>query len=491
MVTFEASFFSNGLEGRPSAPTVRTGWWLFVVVMLVYFGTVNGITCSNDGSHYALVRSMAERGRLNIDEFFSYTESNDYALRNGRLYSDRPPGTAFAAAVLYTAGRVLSWAFFPVPSVHDPGNPFLLFAVSASVLAGAATVYLFFRLLAGWGVGMEASLGASLALAFGTPLWKYSAVLFSHSPSAFLVLSSYALAVTAGPLERESLRRRLLLGASLGYAVTVEYTNILPVALIVIYLAVAGRLASRKAVRAALPAGLVMLLVLGLLMTYHTVSFGHPLHTAYRHHATYPWARSFTSTFDGSLIYGIKGFLLGNRHSQGIFLLSPFQVLSVIGFWFFRHARRAEAALAASILIATMLLMGKHRTFHGFTFDGRYMTPYWTFLVLGLGFGLQRLQLLRSRHLHFWGWAVFGLLAVLSAVQMAHHIGFSYGYTLEPSDLGHPVASREAWMRVIGAIFPNWRNVPVMAVMLIVVMGINKGVGWMRRRSGVKGSHNC
>ncbi|MCB9005592.1 MAG: hypothetical protein H6664_14555, partial [Ardenticatenaceae bacterium] len=63
---------------------------LFLFFSALYFATASGITSSNDGSHYALTRALAEYGRFQLSPFDNYAEGNDVAIVDGRLYSDRP-----------------------------------------------------------------------------------------------------------------------------------------------------------------------------------------------------------------------------------------------------------------------------------------------------------------------------------------------------------------------------------------------------------------
>src|SRR3990172_674971 len=97
----------------------RTAAVLFVIISSVYFATIAGITSSNDGSHYALVRALADKRRSEISEYLSFTENQDYALRGDLRFSDRPPGTALLAAPIYAASVLLPGPLAPIHSKHD------------------------------------------------------------------------------------------------------------------------------------------------------------------------------------------------------------------------------------------------------------------------------------------------------------------------------------------------------------------------------------
>ncbi len=44
------------------------------------------IVCSNDGSHFALVRASVEQGSVKISDFVNYTMMRDCAYKNGEYY---------------------------------------------------------------------------------------------------------------------------------------------------------------------------------------------------------------------------------------------------------------------------------------------------------------------------------------------------------------------------------------------------------------------
>src|SRR5262245_46496574 len=92
----------------------------------------DGVVCCNDGSHYALVRALADDHTVIIDRQVAYTDYNDVSQKDGHYYSDRPPGTAFAALPFYLAARSLG--------LDDHGRQIACALVS--VIAGALAVML-------------------------------------------------------------------------------------------------------------------------------------------------------------------------------------------------------------------------------------------------------------------------------------------------------------------------------------------------------------
>src|SRR5688500_9965955 len=72
----------------------------------MWMSLASGLVSSNDGSHVALARALVLRGETTIDPDVGLTLWVDRAHREGHDYSDRPPGTAFAAL---PAARVGAW----------------------------------------------------------------------------------------------------------------------------------------------------------------------------------------------------------------------------------------------------------------------------------------------------------------------------------------------------------------------------------------------
>ena len=54
---------------------------------LLFFVSSAGINGSNDGSHFALAKSIYYNQSTEIKPFFNYVKCCDYAVKNGKLYS--------------------------------------------------------------------------------------------------------------------------------------------------------------------------------------------------------------------------------------------------------------------------------------------------------------------------------------------------------------------------------------------------------------------
>ena len=468
---------------------------LFVGLALVYFITLSGITSSNDGSHYALLRTMVDNRAFTLNQFDDFAEGNDVAITpDGRLFSDRPPGTAVAAIPFYVLGGWLAQDPLPnpppqgegtgMPSRHDAGNPRLPYVLLLPVLAGAGTAALLFGLLRYLDVGRAAALTAVLFFALGTTHWKYSAVLYSHALSGFLVVLSVTLTLLLAERELAGWWWYALLGFALGAAVVVEYSNALLLPLVgLFWLWRSWPRAARRPLTTVLPALLAAALPLACLAWYNTVNFGHPLTLSYAYAVNYPWAGAFGTTFSFPLLAGLRALLWWGEGggwcggppcvNQGLLLLSPLWWLALPGLALFLRRRQAAFVLLAGLFLVYLLLFAKHHTSHGFTADGRYLVPFLGLLVPALGFALDWLFDPRRGAIFraVAALVVYGLFFLSLGRQMAH-IGTSYGYALDLAALQLPLARPENVALVLHAVFPNAANWPQLLLPLAAVVAL-------------------
>ncbi len=468
---------------------------LFIALSFIYFATVSGITSSNDGSHYALLRTLVENRAFTLNQFDDFAEGNDVAITpDGRLFSDRPPGTALAAIPFYLLGGPLPDAPAPFPSPanpsrHDPDNPRLPYVLLLPVFAGAGTVALLFALLRRLGVGRAAALAAVLFFALGTTHWKYSTVLFSHALSGFLIVSAVSLTLWLAESRRGGGWAYALLGFILGCAVLVEYSNVPLVIAAGLYWL--WRVRPRSVGQLLMAAGPWLvggLLPAAFLAWYNTVNFGSPWTLSYAYALNYPWAGEFASTFSFPLLPGLRALLWqgegggwcgGPCLNEGIFRLSPVLLLALPGAVIFFRRNRPAGALILGLFLFYLLLFATHHTSHGFTGDGRYLTPFLGLLVAPLGFALDWLFAPRrpAAIKTILGVLILGLFLLSFGRQMLH-IGASYNYTLDLAQLVPPAGRPGNWGVIARAVFLNAANWPLLLLPLAVALAVSGVVGW-------------
>jgi len=384
----------------PAKTAVRRDRALYIALFSVSFATSVlldcGLVCSNDGSHFALVSALAEDRSAIIDRFLPYTRNVDLSFKDGHAYSDRPPGTAVLAVPWYLAAKAAG--------LEGAGREQVVALLPA--LLGALAVVLTYAICRALGLGPAPAALAALALALCTPHRTYSSSLWSHAPAAFFVALASWLAL--GAIDDPKRRRLLLLGLACGYGAGVDYSSVVPGA--IICLAALGRNLRRGLLP--LAAGLVAGALPALI--YAAVAFGSPFATPYRYHVGWEATRQLSTMYGGRFFEGLAGLLV--RPEAGLLLYSPVLVLAFWAAprtWRAIGTRRAAATLLPAL--ALLLLTARHATWHGgAAHDARYLTPVMPLFCVPLGFFYARTG--RAGLAAFWG-----LFDASALIQIAKH----------------------------------------------------------------------
>ena len=465
---------------------------LFLIVSSLYFWTAAGITSTNEGSHYALIRAMGDEGRFEISTYIDYTGYNDYSAYEGRFYSDRPPGTALLALPFYFFSRILPTPPAPASVSIVDDNPAVVTLLMLPAIAGGLVAAMLYLLLRDAEIGRPAPVIAALAYAFGSLIFKYGGVLYSHAVSSLCVLAGIFFTLKAVRRGGVTPGLGLILGFSLGYSVLAEYNNAIFMVLALFYLAIRlkNRLFTGKCAKLSLLAMFVGgMLPIGFLLFYNATNFGSPFSTSYTYVQTYEWARSFATTFDFPLWDGLKGQLWSGWDTskqelqvQGIFLLMPVTLLAIPGLWEYGKKRGKEALLTLGIFLVYLVLMAKHRTFGGYTGDTRYLTSFLALLFLPVGFVLERVftmkECLQKTALTFIAFS----LIFLSVRNMLLHIGYSFNYHLDLCLVHRQAGLPEDWLYMAGNIFVNGWNLPMLWLLEGIIGALIAGGIWLRNR---------
>jgi len=290
--------------------------------------------------------------------------------------------------------------------------------------------------------------------------------------------------------------------------VLVEYSNAIVVAAIGLYLFLAVR--PLPSTHQLVPVALYVaggLAPVSFLAFYNATNFGGPLALSYHYAVNYPWAGQLTETFSFPLDRGLIAMLIWGEgggwcnptcYNQGVFLLSPVLLLSLLGIRSYIRRARSESVLTLGLFLTYLGLFAKHRTFHGFTADGRYLAPFlalWcipiAFYVDGtLGRGRDPSSTERPAPMEHPAWQAAGQLALygaffLSLRNIFLHIGFSYNYKLDLGRLSTPIAQPQNWFYLLSRVFPNAGNLPLLWMCEGVVLALAL-VAWRVRRQWVR-----
>ena len=151
----------------------------------------------NGNSRLDLTRAIVEQGSLSIDDFHDAPDwdTGDKAFFHGHYYSDKAIGSSLLAVPIYCALFKVAGAF-GVPLGATLIKHVLTTAVMGTMFAvGGVSMYAI--AVRGCAATPGSRSLATLAIAFGTMLWPYSAVFYGHVPAAAFLILTFALLVTA------------------------------------------------------------------------------------------------------------------------------------------------------------------------------------------------------------------------------------------------------------------------------------------------------
>lgn len=397
-----------------------------LAVNFVYFISSAYITCSNDGSHFALVSALAENGSVKIRGFIDYTQMYDFAYKDGEYYSDRTPGTAFLAVPFYCCGKLFSASGLArrLSGSVNIGEVFVIFLPN---LAGTLTVYLIYKLCRHFAFDYATSLFSCIVFALCTPAWFESTRLFSHAVSMAAVLAAVFLLVTTERFDGARRWRIVCICALLALASIVEIQNILVVFACGLYLLLSGKkgVYTKKFLASLLPAALVFASIYSALLFYNYRAFDELTVKSNKYHALFTYERTFSEAMSGDVLAGLDrlytnlgtpGMLFDwprgiNNDAPGLFVLSPVLLLSLFGFFSFFRRYPREALLFVVIICAESLAAAVHTG----DVSTRYATTVLPYLFFPAAFVVNR-ALARLRGAETGPFGRFSLFTVVVAL---------------------------------------------------------------------------
>ncbi len=448
---------------------------LFMLSSTVFFASTGGLFGSNAGSHYALIRAIAEKQSFTIDEFVSYTGGIDMAKFGDKYFSDRAPGLAIITTPFYAAGRIIS-AVLPFTGYlrgWDPANPGAFTALLLSTICGGLSVVLLYLICRRLDASQYSSTVAALTLAFATLVWKYATVLLSHSVSTTLALA--ALYMT---LSLEDIKKQKLLGCALfftlGYLPLLEYPNMLLTIVFLTYLTLKGKIKVGEILPPIkeLKKPLVCLIIpLAIIPAYNIVNFGDPFTTAYKYSIHHPWVGDLSQALSTPWTVGISGLLFGNPKlitpslydgkdsiNGGLLTLSPILLLSLWGIIYLYRKRRDETLLMGALFLVHLAFYCKYKAWSGGAWaDTRYLLTVTPFLVIPLAAWVDDFLAKQKGMVKTLSEALMWILFTISVVNVAADIARFEGHGTK--EFTYPALNMEALKDDVGNIFPNlWRT---------------------------------
>jgi len=437
---------------------MRRSLLIFFLLLTCYAYVLPRWSDWNQNSRLNLVLAMVDDGTVSIDRYVANT--GDYAIYQGRSYTDKPPGLSFLAMPVYMAlGPALG-----IPPVRErleaigSGTAFqstlredgsglrtdklrfalVQYALTLVVVATAAAALGVIIYLALLRLGVAPSLAALGALAYGlgTSAAPYAGNFYSHQVAAALLFGAFFVAWPRDDeVGRPAYVRGLLCGLLLGWAVISEYPVALPAALIGLYAL------ARRGWRWIGPLALGGALPLALLIVYDLVAFGTPLPIGYAHSAL--WQEQHHTGFmsiTGPRAEALWGLTFGTF--RGLFVRAPWLLLALPAaiVWWRVGARRTEWWLLILAPLSLILFYGSSAMWWGgFTAGPRYIVPIIPFLALSAAWLAARL----------WTRAVGRAAVTVLVIGSVALVWIeSVAGQLFPSD-----AIRNTWT---GYVFPAW-----------------------------------
>ena len=360
----------------------------------------------NQNSRFDLVLAVVDKGTLTIDDYYGNT--GDYALFQGHAYSDKAPGSSFLAIPVYWVFRtavapLVTNSVLPRlaanPAMSATLNPegnglladkvyffvalvFCTFFVVAvpSALLGVLVYRLLFAL-----TGREThALLLALAAALATPAFAYSNLLYGHQIAAAALFAAFYL-LYRRPVHPAAFRLALA-GFLLGLSLITEYPTALIAAGLGLYAIYQVR--DWRKIAWLIAGGIVPLVPAA---AYNLAIFGTPLPVGYEYSAL--WQDVHQTGFlslTGPRLDALWGTTFGLH--RGLFLLSPFLLLALPGFWRFWQEKRyrAEFLTVAWGVASFFIFNGSSAMWSGgYAVGPRYLIPMLPFLVVPIAFFLR------------------------------------------------------------------------------------------------------
>ena len=365
---------------------------LIIIVSLVYLASMQGITCCNSGSLYALLKSIVTKEKLSINEFIKYTKYKDYSKVGKNYFTDRPPGLSFAAIPFY----ILNLNVTLVSVISGVLSSILVYLISMQLVNNPIIAFF-----------------TSIIFAFCTTNWRYSTLFLIHSLSTFLVLLAvYFLLIEFSPI---------VIGLLIGLSTIVEYTNAVFFFGVSFSQIVFGNFYPLLTLSIGYFIGVLPLLV------YNKKCFGSPFTTSYRYSAYFKWSNSPKTTFVTPIFKGILGLLFfipkkrGFRLPGGILSMSPVLIFGILGFLFLPFS---YLVLFLFLSLPLFLIISKHKTWWGGgAGDYRYLSSMIPYLVIPISLSMKNLSFL---------WPLILFLSLISLIMIVSRMVI---YTILPSDL--------------------------------------------------------
>jgi hypothetical protein len=401
---------------RNSASPRHLTLWLFATFQFFYLLTSTGRVRTPDEYNtlyttesLVLHRTTAVPQAVALHNFYGRFDVR------GQPRAAYPPGQALAVSPWYAFGQYVL-ARLPGAPAEDLDLIVGFASCLSSATFAALTVMFFFLLLTGIGIPLRAALLATTILGLATPIFAYSAWLFSeplsaamftfaawlmfaregqNPPRASAVKLDERSGSSIGALNGDTAQDprideaqfvhkpasagiTAVAGLILGLSTLVRPTNVLALAVCAVAIVARYGKSALRPILIFLAAGTAGITIL---LAHNALLFGSPL--AFGYPAVAEGAKRLNS-FDTPILKGLYGFLLSPGKS--IFLFAPPAVLALGGLKALWRGDRALATIAILLPLVDLFFFAKYSQWEGgYCVGPRYLVPGLVFLCLGLG----------------------------------------------------------------------------------------------------------
>ncbi len=346
-------------------PPYGTALLVAAVAWCVYAATTGG-SFATDLASYEVTASLVEHGSVAMR--YNVLDTEHERGLDGRYYAPVGIGHPVFGVPFYAAARLAMAAGFRAGKPESLTKAAVVFG---STVAAAGCV--FFACLLAWRIWRDrrAAIGASLLLAFATPLWVYAKFGF-NAPLAALCLSAAAYGLWTGA-RTGSPGWLMAGGVALGYGVLTRHEMLLAAVPAAVWLWMESKDRTQARARWFVSAGVPVLLAVLTWMTYNYVRFGHPFDTGL--------LRDPNVRLDTPLLVGLHGLLLSPGRS--LLLYAPLSIAGAIALWRGRREDRSTAVyFSLHVLLFLLLIAMMHQWDGGESYGPRYLVPILPFVTL-------------------------------------------------------------------------------------------------------------
>ena len=342
-------------------------------ISVLYYISSCYINTSNDGSHFALVSAIINNGTLEVKDYLKYCNNTDYALKDGKYYSDRLPGNAFLMAPFFLYGKLLEKLNLKGLSSHP--NIEEVTVILQSNLCAVAGIFFLFLIFRHFNFSFNLSLFASVIFAVCTLNWQESTHVFSHAASMCFVLMAFYFLISAKDIYGKGF---LLFVFLLSFSSIIELQNLLLFFPAIVYILLSKKINFKLHSQNLKYIALGFLLfcgVLSALLIYNYAAFHELTFKSNKYNPEFPEEINFLSSLSGNFISGIDRLFTNFLNPQvyqwkygvqndvpGVLVTSPMLIFSLAGFVLFFKKHFNEALLFTLIILINIVIAALHKT---------------------------------------------------------------------------------------------------------------------------------